>query len=135
MAARTDSPVNVLAKSIRRDPLRAAQQILDREQELLQALRQVQHEHGLALLKIEKLEEEKRLARAERFGTSSIRGTHCLTKPSSTLPMYSLIGTCRLNGVDPWAYLTDVLARLPRPPANDIDALLPMNWTSRTRAP
>lgn len=32
--------------------------------------------------------------------------------------LYSLIGTCQLNGVEPWAYLTDVLARLPTCLAN-----------------
>ena len=45
--------------------------------------------------------------------------------------LYSLIGTCQLNGVEPWAYLTDVLARLPTCLAKDIDQLLPMNWQAR----
>jgi transposase len=56
---------------IRRDPLHAAQLVVDRERALLEMHRRQQHELGIALLKIEKLEEEKRLARAERFGTSS----------------------------------------------------------------
>jgi len=31
--------------------------------------------------------------------------------------IYSLIGTCRLNGVEPHAWLCDVLKRLPNHPA------------------
>jgi len=41
---------------------------------------------------------------------------------------YSLIETCKLNGVNPHAYLADVLARLPTHPANRIDELIPYNW-------
>ena len=43
--------------------------------------------------------------------------------------MYSLIGTCRLNGVEPQAWLQDVLTRLPAQPMNRLDELLPFNWT------
>jgi transposase len=42
--------------------------------------------------------------------------------------MYSLLGTCRLNGVEPYAYLKDVLERLPSYPVNRLAALLPFNW-------
>ena len=37
----------------------------------------------------------------------------------------TLVGTAKLNGVDPQAWLADVLARLPDHPAKRIDALLP----------
>ena len=43
--------------------------------------------------------------------------------------VYSLIETCKLNGIEPFAYLRDILARLPTHPANRIDELLPYNWT------
>lgn len=43
--------------------------------------------------------------------------------------MYSLIGTCRLNGVEPQAWLQDVLTRLPTQPMNRLDELLPFNWS------
>ena len=43
--------------------------------------------------------------------------------------MYSLIESAKLNGLDPQAYLTDVLARLPTHPAKRIADLLPWNWT------
>lgn len=41
---------------------------------------------------------------------------------------YTLIETCRLNGVDPQAWLADVLARIADHPANRIGELLPWNW-------
>lgn len=43
--------------------------------------------------------------------------------------IYTLIGTARLNGVNPEAWLTDVLARIADGhPINRIEALLPWNW-------
>ena len=42
--------------------------------------------------------------------------------------VYTLIETCKLNGVDPQAWLADVLARLPDHPARRITDLLPWNW-------
>lgn len=40
----------------------------------------------------------------------------------------SLIHSANLNGLDPYAYLRDVLARLPTQPANRIAELLPHRW-------
>ncbi len=42
--------------------------------------------------------------------------------------VYTLIETCKLNGVDPQAWLADVLARLPDHPAKRISELLPWVW-------
>jgi transposase len=42
--------------------------------------------------------------------------------------IYTLIATCKLNGVDPQAYLADVLARLPDHPARHVDELMPWHW-------
>ncbi|MCC7547400.1 MAG: IS66 family transposase [Burkholderiales bacterium] len=42
--------------------------------------------------------------------------------------MYSLIGTCRLNGIEPYAYLKDVLRRLPAQPMTRLAELLPFHW-------
>jgi transposase len=40
----------------------------------------------------------------------------------------SLVHSARLNGHDPYAYLKDVLERLPTQPASRIDELLPHRW-------
>ncbi len=47
--------------------------------------------------------------------------------------VYTLIETAKLNGVDPQAWLADVLARLPDHPAKRVNELLPWNW--RVAAP
>lgn len=42
--------------------------------------------------------------------------------------LYSILETCKLNKVEPLAYLTDVLMRLPGTPAAELETLLPYNW-------
>ena len=42
--------------------------------------------------------------------------------------MYTLVGSCKLNGVDPQAWLALVLANLPDHPASRIGELLPWNF-------
>ena len=44
--------------------------------------------------------------------------------------MYTLIGTAKLNDVDPQAWLADVLARIAGTPMNRLDDLLPWNWAA-----
>lgn len=48
--------------------------------------------------------------------------------------MYSLIVTCKLNDVDPQAWLADVLARIAEHPVQALDELLPWNWQPRSAA-
>jgi len=48
--------------------------------------------------------------------------------------MYSLIETAKFNGLNPQAYLADVLARIADHPAKRVAELLPWNWqTARTK--
>jgi transposase len=48
--------------------------------------------------------------------------------------IYTLIETAKLNGIDPRAWLADVLARLLDHPAKRIDDLLPWNWRAEVVA-
>jgi transposase len=47
--------------------------------------------------------------------------------------IYTLIETAKLNGVDPQAWLADVLGRLADHPAKRITDLLPWNWDAANR--
>ena len=40
----------------------------------------------------------------------------------------SLVQSAKLNGLDPWAYLRDVLARIHSHPSGRIDELLAHRW-------
>jgi len=42
--------------------------------------------------------------------------------------IYSLVASCKLCGLDPFAYLRDVLTRISTHPAGRIEELLPRNW-------
>lgn len=43
--------------------------------------------------------------------------------------LYSLVATCEARGINPFAYLADVLPRIGDHPARSLDELLPANWT------
>ncbi|RUW61509.1 transposase, partial [Mesorhizobium sp. M4B.F.Ca.ET.049.02.1.2] len=45
---------------------------------------------------------------------------------------YTLIQTCKLNGINPEAYLADLIGRVRDHPANRIDELLLWNWHARS---
>ncbi len=45
--------------------------------------------------------------------------------------MFTLIETAKLNGIDPQAWLTDVLGRINDHPASQLADLLPWNWKDR----
>jgi hypothetical protein len=42
--------------------------------------------------------------------------------------LFSLVASCKANGVEPWAWLRDVFARLPTLPSEQLDELLPDVW-------
>ncbi|TVQ86322.1 MAG: hypothetical protein EA397_20315 [Deltaproteobacteria bacterium] len=42
--------------------------------------------------------------------------------------LYTLFGSCYLQGIDPWFYLRDVLDRIQDDPANKLGELTPRNW-------
>jgi transposase len=48
--------------------------------------------------------------------------------------MYSLVITCKMNGVDPQAWLADVLSRIAGHPAHRLDELAPWNWKPQAPA-
>lgn len=45
-----------------------------------------------------------------------------------TAIIYSLLGSCKMQGIDPYVWLKDILARLPEHPINKVKELLPHNW-------
>ena len=57
------------------------------------------------------------------FAGSELAGKRAAT-------VMSLVQSAKLHGHDPWAYLKDVLTRLPTYPSRRIDELLPHRWTS-----
>ncbi|HCE42374.1 MAG TPA: hypothetical protein DET40_02355 [Lentisphaeria bacterium] len=42
--------------------------------------------------------------------------------------LYTLIGTCRANGINPHEYIADVLTRINTHPYSKLAELLPHNW-------
>lgn len=49
--------------------------------------------------------------------------------------MYTLIQTCRLNGIDPHAWLADIIARISDHPQHRLHELLPWEWRARQAEP
>jgi hypothetical protein len=65
----------------------------------------------------------------ERIGPSPLQSL-----PAIVPPPFTLIETCKMNGVDPQAWPADVLSRLPDHPANKIADLLPWKANQQSKA-
>jgi len=48
--------------------------------------------------------------------------------------MYSFFATCKINKIEPLAWLTDVLTRILEHKANKLHELLPQNWKKQASA-
>jgi hypothetical protein len=48
--------------------------------------------------------------------------------------LFSFTSTCQRLGIEPWAYLQDVLTRLPTTPAGHLGDLLPDHWQAAYKA-
>lgn len=57
-------------------------------------------------------------------------GSECGGKNAAIL--YTLIGSCRANDINPYEYLKDVLARISSHPHAKLHELLPHNWQAQT---
>lgn len=57
-------------------------------------------------------------------------GSHEAAQRSAML--YSLLGTCKLHGINPFIWLRDILRRIATHPINRIEELLPQNWIPLT---
>jgi transposase len=49
--------------------------------------------------------------------------------------IYSLVAGCKLNGIDPFRYFRDILARVSTHPADKVDELLPSEWKKLNTKP
>jgi len=74
--------------------------------------------------------EQRRRTRSARRGSRQKNWTFAGSDEGGrrAAAVYSFIETCKLNDVDPQAWLAYVLAKLPDHPANSIDELLPWRW-------
>jgi transposase len=70
----------------------------------------------------------ERALRRVALGRKNYLFVHDVERGASIAGLYSLVATCEARGINPFEYLTDVLARAQDHPASDIDALLPGAW-------
>jgi transposase len=70
----------------------------------------------------------ERALRRVALGRKNYLFVHDVERGESLAGLYSLVATCEARGINPFAYLADVLARVQDHPARDIDDLLPGAW-------
>lgn len=57
-------------------------------------------------------------------------GSHRAAQNAAML--YSFLGTCKINNVNPYEWMTDVLSRIPTHSVNELEELLPHKWKPAT---
>jgi len=71
------------------------------------------------------LERQIRLVAVTRKGFM-FAGSHDAAQNAAII--YTFIASCKLQGIDPEEWLTDVLLRLPKQPKDKLADLLPQSW-------
>ncbi len=79
-----------------------------------------------------KLSKKSDTAMAVRYALGRWEALMRYCDDESAAAIYSLIGTAKLNGIDPESYLRNVLARIADHPINRIGELLPWNLASES---
>ena len=107
------------------DPLRKAITYLDNQRD---ALYRFTEDVRIPLDNTE-VERQIRIVALDR-NNSLFAGSHAGARRAAV--MYSIICTCALAGVDPQAYIADVLVKVSRGwPASRLEELLPHRWAER----
>ena len=70
----------------------------------------------------------ERMLRAQALGRKNYMFLGSDRGGETAAVLYSMTGTCRHHDIDPFAYLKDILGRLPSLPADQLGALLPDVW-------
>jgi hypothetical protein len=70
----------------------------------------------------------ERLLRAQAIGRKNYMFLGSDRGGRTAAVLYSFTGTCKHHDIDPFAYLQDILRRLPSHPADQLDELLPDAW-------
>lgn len=60
---------------------------------------------------------------------------HATKHGENLAALLTVVATCLAHGVEPEAYLADVLMRLDSTPAAQIDSLLPQSWAPQAQSP
>ena len=72
-------------------------------------------------------------ARAKQAGISTVATNDVHYHVPERQRQYTLIGTAKLNDVDPQAWLADVLGQIADLPQGDLHQFLPWNWKAAQR--
>ncbi len=72
----------------------------------------------------------ERALRRVALGRKNYLFVHNGDAGASIAGLYSLVATCEARGINPFEYLTDVLARVQDHPSRNIDELLPGAWAA-----